>query len=118
MRNKRPPGNDKTVKKINLKGKTLKRMVAFANGNRGECKKILRKQLRYLGKKRAHGHGRITSIETEETECDWSFLKDGRAMRWLPDEGGLRLVRTMPPYWNRINRVKCCEVGTEIEIIK
>jgi hypothetical protein len=87
------------------------RMVAFASGNRGECKKVLKKQLRYLGKKRAYGHGRIVSIEVEETPEDWSLVRDGQAMRWLPDHNGTRLVRSMPPYWNRIDRIRCREVG-------
>ena len=87
-----------------------RRMVAYGSGSRKQVRKVLR-EIKYLGKKRAHGHGKIVGITTEEIPDDWSLVKDGIAMRWLPDENGTRLVRTMPPYWNRHHRVRCCEVG-------
>jgi hypothetical protein len=89
-------------------------IVAFASGNRSECRKLLRKQLRCLGKKRAYGLGKIVEIEAVETPEDYSLVRDGRAMRWLPNGQGPRLVRARPPYWNRIDRVMCCEVGDSI----
>ncbi len=91
------------------------RMVAYANGNRKECKKLL-KELRYLGKKRSYGFGKIIEIEFQEIEEDYSLVKDGQAMRYLPHQDGIRLVRPRPPYWNRIGRVKCCEIGDKINI--
>jgi len=87
------------------------RMVAYASGNRKEVKKLLRKWITSLGRKRAHGHGQITSIDCEETHEDWSFVKDGKAARWLPQADAIRLVRTSPPYWNSVDRIPCCEVG-------
>lgn len=89
------------------------RMVAYASGNRKECKSILR-HVRHLGKKRAHGHGRILDIQLDETPEDCSLVKDGRAMRFLPDPRGTRLCRVRPPYWNSVDRVRCCEVGTHV----
>ncbi len=89
------------------------RMVCYASGNRKSVKKILRKTIRSLGKKRAYGYGRIREIELEETPEDWSLVKDGLAMRWLPHPDGTRLVRPAPPYWNIVGRVRCCEVGYE-----
>ena len=89
-----------------------RKMVAYADGNRGECKKLL-KEVKYLGKKRAHGHGKITEITYDEIEEDFSIIKDGKAMRYLPSENGTRLVRTIPPYWGRHNRIYCCDVGDE-----
>ena len=38
-----------------------------------------------------------------------------RAMRWLPDKNGARVVRTRPPYWNIVDAVPCCEVGAVVE---
>jgi hypothetical protein len=90
------------------------RLVAYASGNRGEVRKVLQKQLRALGKKRAHGLGKIVAIEAVETPEDYSLARDGRATRWLPNGKGPRLVRPRPPYWNRIGRVMCCEVGDAI----
>jgi hypothetical protein len=89
------------------------RMAAYASGNRCEVKRILKKQLKYLGKKRAHGLGKIVSIEAEETPEDWSMVWENKAMRWLPHKDGGRLVRPTPPYWNPHGRVMCLEVGQE-----
>lgn len=90
-------------------------MSAYAAGNRGECKKVLKKQLKYLGKKRAHGLGKIVDITAEETAEDLSFVFGGIVMRWLPHPDGTRLVRPAPPYWNPHGRVMCLEVGHEIK---
>lgn len=49
-----------------------------------------------------------------ETDADFSHVKDGLAMRWIPKPGGTRLVRPKPPYWNAVGRVKCLEVGENI----
>jgi CRISPR type IV-associated protein Csf3 len=86
------------------------RMIAYASGNRKSVKKLLRRHITALGKKRAYGYGRVTSIECEETPEDWSLVKDGRNMRWLPSPHGTRLVRPAPPYWNSVDRVMCAEV--------
>lgn len=91
-------------------------MVAYASGDKGEVRRILRKHIKSLGKKRAYGYGKIVSIECEEIEEDWSLVKDGVAMRWLPDPNGIRLVRVTPPYWNAVDRVNCCEVGEQFKI--
>jgi len=90
-------------------------LVAYASGNRKEVKRTLLKHLNGIGKYRSKGHGRITSIECDETHENCSLVKDGKAMRWLPDEKGLRKVRTKPPYWNMVDRIKCCEVGDSYE---
>ena len=88
------------------------KMIAYASGNRKRTLAALKRNVRYIGKKRAYGMGRVASIEAEEVESDWSLVKDGQSMRWLPDESGTRLVRPAPPYWNRHQRIKCCEVGS------
>lgn len=86
------------------------RLVAYANGSRKEVRRALR-DVRYLGKKYAHGHGRVVGVELVEVAEDWSLVRDGRAMRWLPAPDGVRMVRLRPPYWNNTDRVRCCEVG-------
>lgn len=45
------------------------------------------------------------------------MIKDGKAMRWLPDKKGIRLVRCRPPYWNRIDRINCCEIGSNLRLV-
>lgn len=91
-----------------------RKMVAYASGNKKEVKKILRREVKYLGKKRAHGHGRVVDIALERIEADCSLQKEGVAMRFLPDTEGFRMVRPVPPYWHPHGRVKSCEVGARV----
>lgn len=86
------------------------RMVAYAVGDRRSIRHEL-VRLDFLGKKRAHGHGRVVGVDVDVIDDDWSMMKDSAAMRWLPTEGGTRLVRPRPPYWNIVGRVPSCEVG-------
>lgn len=92
------------------------RMVAYCVGDRRKIRRELIRGITHLGKKAAHGRGAVTSIEVERVDYDWSLVRDGRAMRWLPDPQGARLVRTRPPYWNRVDRVPCCEVGDPYDV--
>lgn len=92
------------------------RMTAYVFGDRKQIKRTLNRDIKYLGKKRAHGHGAVVSVEVEEIAEDYSLVKDGCATRWIPFESGGRLVRPRPPYWNLIDRVKCCEIGDAISI--
>ena len=87
------------------------RMVAYALGDRKRVAHILRKQVRYLGEKRAYGRGRVNNISVEWCEDDFSMTREGRAMRWLPQPGASRIVRPRPPYWNIVDAVPCCEIG-------
>ncbi len=89
-----------------------RRMVGYVVGKRKDIRKCL-DEVRYLGKKRAHGHGKVLRWEIEECEDDHSLVMDGRAMRWLPTPGGAREVRPIPPYWHPSGRVACCEVGDD-----
>lgn len=93
----------------------IPRLIAYASGDCRETRRILQKSIKSLGKKRAYGYGKITSIETEETPEDFSIVKDGVSMRWLPHANGIRQVRVCPPYWNQVNTVNCCEIGIEYE---
>jgi len=89
----------------------ITRLDAYASGSRSDAKRLLR-EIRSLGRKRAHGHGKIIGLDLVEVEADWSHVRDGLAMRWLPDPAGTRLVRPRPPYWHPQERVRCCEVGS------
>jgi hypothetical protein len=90
------------------------RMIAYASGNKKSVQKILRRHIKSLGKKRSYGYGQVTKIECDEMPEDWSLLKDGVAMRWLPHPEGIRQVRPRPPYWNTFGREKHCEIGAKI----
>ena len=90
------------------------KLIAYAQGNCKEVKRLLKKHLPAIGKYRGQGFGRVVNVECEHIEDDWSWVKDGKAMRWLPDPNGLRFVRPRPPYWNITGRVTCCEVGDPV----
>lgn len=74
-------------------------------------KRELRRSIRWLGKKRGHGHGRVVSVDVEHCDEDYSIERDGKLTRWMPRENGTRLVRPRPPYWNIHGRVLCGEIG-------
>jgi hypothetical protein len=93
-----------------------RKFVAYALGDRGRVHQILNKNIRFLGKKRSAGKGRILDITTEVIENDYSLVMDGCAMRYLPKNDALRKVRTRPPYWNIVDRCNCCDVGDEYVI--
>lgn len=88
-------------------------MVAYAAGDRRAMRKIL-KRIRYLGKYRNVGYGKILGVDLDPIEEDFSLVKEGQAQRYLPMPDGSRLVRPIPPYWNRHGRVRCCQVGERI----
>ena len=86
-------------------------MIGYCLGNRKRINDLLRRNVKYLAKKRNRGKGRIVSLKVEVVDNDYSVLCDGKAMRWLPHADGLRNVRLRPPYWNNVNRVPSCEIG-------
>lgn len=88
------------------------RMVGYAVGEAGKIRRELRRSIKALGKKRAHGRGAVVGIDVDEIDEDWSLCRDGIAQRWLPQADGSRLVRPRPPYWNIVGRVQCCEIGS------
>lgn len=92
------------------------KLVAYAVGNGCEVKRELRRNIKYIGKKRAHGRGRVIGINVEHCEHDLSLSHEGRAMRWLPSSSGTRMVRLRPPYWCSARRVRVCEIGDQIDL--
>lgn len=86
-------------------------LFAYGCGDIEKIVSLLKKNVKFLGKKRAYGYGRIVGVKAEEIENDYSFVKDGLSMRFLPDSDGSRIIRTFPPYWNSHNAVNCSEIG-------
>ncbi len=107
-------GDTITLRTLERFAELVRAMVAYAVGDRQEVRHELKRNIRWLGKKRAHGRGRVTGIEVETIEQDYSMRKDGLATRWLPSKEGSRLVRPRPPYWNNCGRVRCGEIGESI----
>lgn len=92
------------------------KMVAYALGDRGRVHQILRKHIKYLGKKAAYGKGRVISVDVEVIEQDFSLIIAGKAVRFLPDPDGIRKVRCRPPYWNNYGATNCCEIGDTYDL--
>lgn len=91
-----------------------RQMIAFAVGDHRRVHQILRKNVKYLGKKRVYGKGKVVDIAVDTIEQDNSLIRDGIAMRFLPSNTGARMVRPRPPYWNNCGKVTCCEVGEPV----
>lgn len=91
------------------------KLVCWCTGNKDSLKKEL-KRLKYIGKKRSQGIGRVSFADVRPVDYDYSWAKDGYATRWLPDDCGNRLVRARPPYWNNTNRIACCEIGDAVKL--
>lgn len=92
-----------------------RRLVGYVRGKRQDIRKCL-EGIRYVGKKRAHGHGKVLGWDIQPMEQDYSLVKDGLAMRYLPDPRGIRMVRSQPPYWHHYGRIACCDVGDPVSI--
>lgn len=80
---------------------------------RGDAKKIasMLQDLPALGKKKSIGFGFIKDYKIEDTDEDYSFVKDGVAMRPIPVEladeyDDQAMMNHSPPYWS--NNVKLC----------
>lgn len=90
----------------------------YYNGNIKECSSIL-KDLTALGKKTDIGYGIVRKITIEETEKDYSFVKDGKCMRPLPNTDFKDLgipsisqrLAWKAPYWDKKNITMCAAPG-------
>jgi hypothetical protein len=86
-------------------------MVTYAVGDRRNILRALG-DLKYIGKKRAHGIGAVTGVEVERIPEDLSLISStGLAQRFLPSPDGQVLRRPRPPYWSTWDRVASVEVG-------
>lgn len=93
----------------------INKLIGYCDGNRYEVGRILKKNIRYIGKYRSQGYGKIINIITEKTDNDYSLVKEGKAMRNYPHPKGVKICRSLPPYWNMHEAVKCLEVGDKIK---
>jgi len=91
------------------------KLIGYCRGNKKEIEKCLKK-IKYLGKRRNCGKGKIIDMKINVIKNDYSIIKNNKAMRYLPNKESIRLVRYRPPYWHRYNRTNCCEIGEKYEI--
>ncbi|MFH1641360.1 MAG: hypothetical protein ABIC04_00515, partial [Nanoarchaeota archaeon] len=71
----------------------------------------LLRRIKFIGQKGAYGKGAVVDVNVEVIDQDYSLVKDGKAMRFLPVEKGRRYGRIRPPYWNATERTDTCYVG-------
>ena len=87
---------------------------------RGDLHEILRllSYLPGLGKKVAYGWGMIKSVSVEETDENYSLIKDGKAMRplpeWLADSNEKMMLAYKSPYWDKRNVAACVPPGAKV----
>ena len=84
------------------------KIIAYAKGDKLLVEQLLRAKCKSIGKKR---YGRVTDITCQIIGQNYSLIKEGAAMRYLPSEHGSKFVRPMPPYWNIHGRIQCYDVG-------
>jgi len=91
----------------------------YYNGSVKECESILC-DLTSLGKKTDIGYGIVRKITIEETEQDYSFVKDGKCMRPLPAKdfqpiygypSVAQRLAWKAPYWDKKNIQMCAAPG-------
>ena len=94
-------------------------VVIYARGDFDTIKELLA-NLKYIGKKNAYGWGKVQKIVMEETDEDFSIVKDGKLMRHIPiDSEYLQKVQKnsyagalkplFHPYWDR-GRERVCAI--------
>jgi hypothetical protein len=90
-------------------------IIFYANGNKAEIERLLA-YIPSIGKKRTQGYGNIRTWQVDQSEHDWSIVKDGVPMRPIPiSEATLfnlecdveMFFAYRPPYWHRKNMTRC-----------
>ncbi len=115
-------GGEYAAKNMPISIKLMRSMVAYVRGDKPVISNILN-DVKYIGKYNSNGVGRVTGIEVEAIDKDYSMVKDGLAMRHLPmlsAESDISTIfkrcRTRPPYWNNHGRIPVCDVGDKYAI--
>jgi CRISPR type IV-associated protein Csf3 len=88
-------------------------LIGYFRGDGEKITKLLSK-VKGLGKKRSYGYGKVVGFEIVEVAEDYSWIKDGLTMRYLPDPTGTRFVRPRPPYWHHHERINCTDAFAPI----
>lgn len=89
------------------------KLIGYCLGKRKRIAHILKKQTRYIGAMASAGKGKVLGVEVDVIDDDFSIKKDGRMMRYMPAENGLRTGRIRPPYHNNFDSVTTCYPGDE-----
>lgn len=66
--------------------KSSSKVVFFACGDKEKISQLLNDYIHFLGKKSSQGFGGVLKWTVEETEQDFSIIKDNKLMRYVPLE--------------------------------
>ena len=72
------------------------------------------KRFKYLGKKHHEGYGRVIGVDIEPCDKNYSVVRGGIAMRWIPHASGTHFLRPRPPYWSLQDRTQCIAPGEPV----
>ncbi len=90
-------------------------IIFYANGNKAEIERLLQ-YIPGIGKKRTQGYGNVRTWQVEQSEHDYSVVKDGIPMRPIPVSEAAQfnlkcdvemLFAARPPFWHRKNMTRC-----------
>lgn len=94
-----------------------KSVTFYIDGGKEEITGLIR-HVTHLGKKTGYGFGKVRGVRVEEIEKDLSIVKDGKAMRPVPEKihaWGLpsytQMLAYRPPYWDKRNVALCAAPG-------
>lgn len=73
------------------------------------CREL--RKLKYLGRGKARGNGRIQSIDFQIVNEDKTLFDNGICTRYIPHPKGWKFVRPRPEYWRVQGRCKCFAPG-------
>lgn len=90
-------------------------IIFYACGNKVEIERLLQ-YIPSIGKKRTQGYGNVRTWRVEQSEHDYSVVKDGVPTRPIPVSEAApfnltcdveMLFASKAPYWHRANLTKC-----------
>jgi len=78
----------------------VSKLVAFGVGDIDEVDYLLRR-LTHFGKNVRAGYGRVSLVDVEPFEQDWSENIDGQLVRNIPSEKADGMGACRAPYWDK-----------------
>lgn len=96
--------------------KTSKCVTFYARGDKEKISQLLNDYIHFLGKKSSQGFGAVKEWIVEEIEQNYSLIKDGKPMRYIPislvdyfnvSEYNTKEAALIPPAWRSDYRDIC-----------
>lgn len=91
----------------------------YVVGDADEIRRLLERHITSLGRKRAHGNGRVMRWHVEPMAEDWSVERGGKLTRAMPrgyGHGRVAMRAVRPPCWHPSRQIVCV-VPIESELV-